>query len=143
MSLTLYPSNEVSRRKKYQFVITRLQNSCLIVLFLKKCGCSHRRCRSSHQRCSVRKGVLKNFANSTEEQLCWRLSLRRCRPSACKFFKKRLQHKCFPVKFAKLLRTPFFKNICKRLLLEVFYKKAVLKNFAIFTGRKQLVICVM
>ena len=44
------------------------------------------------------------------------------------------------MKFAKLLRTPILKNICKRLLLEVFYKKAVLKNFAMFIGRKQLVI---
>ena len=60
--------------------------------------------------------------------------------SPCKLFKKRLQHKCFPVKFAKLLRTSILKNICKRLLLEVFYKKAVLKNFAIFIGQKQLVI---
>ena len=27
------------------------------------------------------------------------------------------QHKCFPVKFAKFLRTPILKNICKWLLL--------------------------
>ena len=33
------------------------------------------------------------------------------------------------------------KNICKRLLLEDFYKKAVLKNFALFTGRKWQVFC--
>ena len=26
---------------------------------------------------------------------------------SCNFIKKRLQHKCFPMKFAKLLRTPF------------------------------------
>ena len=25
---------------------------------------------------------------------------------ACNFVKKRLQHRCFPVKFAKILRTP-------------------------------------
>ena len=29
--------------------------------------------------------------------------------------------------------SPIVKNIRKRLLLEVFYKKAALKNFAIFT----------
>ena len=28
----------------------------------------------------------------------------------CNFIKKRLQHRCFPVKLAKFLRTPFFKN---------------------------------
>ena len=26
----------------------------------------------------------------------------------CNFIKKRLQHRCFPVKFANFLRTPFF-----------------------------------
>ena len=36
----------------------------------------------------------------------------------CKnFVKKRLQHRCFPVKFAKLLRMPTLKNISQRLLL--------------------------
>ena len=29
-------------------------------------------------------------------------------PKVCNFIKKRLQHKCFCVKFAKLLRPPFF-----------------------------------
>ena len=29
--------------------------------------------------------------------------------------KKRLQHRCFPVKLAKLLRTRILKNICERL----------------------------
>ena len=33
------------------------------------------------------------------------------------FIKKRLQHRCFPVKFANFLRTPNLKNICERLLL--------------------------
>ena len=36
---------------------------------------------------------------------------------ACNFIKKRLQHRCFQVNIAKFLRTPIFKNICKRLLL--------------------------
>ena len=31
---------------------------------------------------------------------------------ACNFIKKRLQHRCFPLKFAKFLRTPILKNIC-------------------------------
>ena len=56
-------------------------------------------------------------------------------PEPASFLEKRLQNKCFPVKFAKFLRTPILKNICKRVLLEV-YIKAVLKNFAIITGRK-------
>ena len=31
-------------------------------------------------------------------------------------FKKRLQHRCFPVKFAKFLRTPILKNIRDQLI---------------------------
>ena len=46
-----------------------------------------------------RKGVFKNFANFTGKHLCWSLL------QACNFIKKRLQHWCFPVKFAKFLRT--------------------------------------
>ena len=29
---------------------------------------------------------------------------------ACNFIKKRLEHRCFPVKFAKFLRTTFLQN---------------------------------
>ena len=36
---------------------------------------------------------------------------------------KRDQQKCFPVKFAKLLRTTILKNIYQRLLLEVSFLK--------------------
>ena len=53
--------------------------------------------RSSHRRCSVKKGVLKNFAKVTEKHLCWR-SLS---------FIKRLQYKCFPVKFENFLEQLF------------------------------------
>ena len=36
-------------------------------------------------------GVLKNFANFIRKNLCW----------------KRLQHRCFPLKFRKFLRTSY------------------------------------
>ena len=112
---------------------SKVAKYCLIT-FYKKYRSSHRRCRSSHRSCSVKKGLLRNFANFTGKHN------QVADLQSASFLQKRFQHKCFPVKFAKLLRTPILKNICKRLLLEVFYKKAVLKNFAIFTGRKQLVI---
>ena len=34
---------------------------------------------------------------------------------ACNFIKRRLQHKCFPVKFAKCLRVPFLQNLFSRV----------------------------
>ena len=40
---------------------------------------------------------------------------------ACNFIKKRLQQRCFPMKFAEFLRTPILKNICKQLLLKRGY----------------------
>ena len=40
----------------------------------------------------------------------------------CNFIEKRFQHQCFPVNFAKFLGTPFFQNICQRLLLSDFRK---------------------
>ena len=67
--------------------------------------------RSSHRRCSVKKGILKNFANFTGKHLFSSLL------QACNFIKKKLQHWCFPVKFAKFLRTSILKNICERLIL--------------------------
>ena len=56
--------------------------------------------RSSHWRCSVRKDVLEKFAKLTGKRLYQSL-----------FFNKvsglSLWHMCFPVNFAKFLRTPF------------------------------------
>ena len=40
-------------------------------------------------------------------------------PKVCNLIKKRLQHRCFPVKFAKFLRAPISKNIYERLLLSI------------------------
>ena len=64
--------------------------------------------RSSHQRCSVKNGVLRNFAKFAGKHLCQRLflnKLARLRPAT--LLKKKLWHGCFPVNFAKFLRTPF------------------------------------
>ena len=66
--------------------------------------------RNSHRRCSVKKvlfhrktPLLKSLFN---------------RASRTATFKKCLQHRCFPVEFAKFLRTPILKNICEWLLLK-------------------------
>ena len=58
--------------------------------------------RSRYQRCSVKTCALKNLANFTGKHY------------ACNFIKKRLQHRCFPVKFVKFIRTPILKNIYER-----------------------------
>ena len=71
-------------------------------------------CRSSHRRCSAEKGVLKNFVNFTGKRLSWSVFLIKFVKN---FVKQRLQHRHFPLKFAKFLRRPILKNIYERLLL--------------------------
>ena len=73
---------------------------------------------SSHWRCSVKKGVLKNFAKSTGKHLCQSLFFNKVAGlTSATLLKKRLWHRCFPVDFAKFLRTPFVQNTSGRLLL--------------------------
>ena len=68
-------------------------------------------------------GVLKNFAMFTGKYLCWSLFFNKYAGlKACNFFKKILQHKFFSVKFAKFLRTPFFKEHVQWLLLEISHE---------------------
>ena len=75
--------------------------------------------KSSHRRCSVRKGVLRNFAKLTGKHVCQSLFFSSFRPEACSFIKKGLWHRCFPVNFVKFLRTPFLQNTSGRLLLHL------------------------
>ena len=65
-------------------------------------GSIRTRYRSSHQRCSVRKGFVRNFAKVTGKHLC-----------------QKLRYRCFPVNFAKFLRTPFLQNTSGRLFLQM------------------------
>ena len=78
--------------------------------------------RSSHQRFSVKKGVLRNFGKLTGKHLCQGLFFNK---------KKRLWHRCFPVNFAKFLRTSFLQNTSERLLLElpfILYNKTIISS---------------
>ena len=66
--------------------------------------------RSSHRRCSLKTGVLRNFAKSIGKHPCQSLFVNEVtglglRPAT--LLKKRIWHRCFPVNFAKFPRTPF------------------------------------
>ena len=74
--------------------------------------------RSSRLEVFCKKGVLRNFAKFTGKHLCQSLIFNKVaglRPAT--LLKKRLWHRCFPVNFAKFLRTPFLQNTSRRLLL--------------------------
>ena len=53
------------------------------------------------------KGVLKNSAKFTLKHLCWSFFFEKVAGLQVFYFKKRLQHRCFLIKFVKFLRTPF------------------------------------
>ena len=75
--------------------------------------------RSSHQRCSMQKAVLRSFKKFTRKHLCQILYFNKVadlRPAT--LLKKRLWHRCFPVNFAKFLRTPIFTEHLWWLLLD-------------------------
>ena len=77
--------------------------------------------RSSHWRCSVKKSVLKNFENS-QENTCARVSfsiVAGLRPA--NLLKKRIWQRCFSANFAKFLRTAFFIEHFRWLLLRIFH----------------------
>ena len=76
----------------------------------------------------MKKGDLRNFAKFTGKLLCQSLFINKVvglKPAT--LLKKRLWHRCFPVNFAKFLRTPFLQNTSGRLLLTVLGLKVNLK----------------
>ena len=76
--------------------------------------------RSSHQRCSAKKGVLRNFAKFTGKHLCQSTFFNKVAGlRSATLLKKILWHRCFPVNFAKFLKTPFLQNTSRRLLLSL------------------------
>ena len=63
--------------------------------------------RSSQCRCSVKKGVLKILQVSQKALVLESLFNKVPANQACNFIKIRLQHRCFPLKLAKFLKTLF------------------------------------
>ena len=77
--------------------------------------------RSSHRRCSVRKGVLRNFAKFTVKHLCQSLFFNKVVGLRRKtLLKKRLWHRYFPVNFETFLRTLFLQNTSRQVLLHTY-----------------------
>ena len=64
-----------------------------------------------HQRCSMKKGVLRNFAKFLGKHLCPSLFFNKVVGlRSATLLKKRLWHRCFPMNFAKFLRKPFLQT---------------------------------
>ena len=87
--------------------------------------------QNSHRRFSVRKGVLRQTCNFIKiETLAQVFSCEFCEIS---------WHRCFPVNFAKFLRTPLLQNTSGRLLLHVKIYNAH-KMYVHLTLYKQIIL---
>ena len=75
--------------------------------------------KQPYRRCSERKGVLRNFAKLTGKDLYKSLFYNKVAGEVCNFIIKETLAQCFPVNFAKFLRTPFVQNTSGRLILLV------------------------
>ena len=78
--------------------------------------------------------VLKKFANFTKKHQCWSHFLKKS-PEI-----KRLQHRCFPVNFVKLLRTPFLQSTSGRVsLLKYFMFRSSTNSYLIVWSFSMLI----
>ena len=90
---------------------TRTTHCYLSVLLYIQHLLPHHHCYYSEavvRRCSIKKGVLRNFAKFTGKHLCQSLffdKIAGLRPAT--LLKKRLWHRRFPLNFAKFLRATF------------------------------------
>ena len=75
--------------------------------------------RSSRPKMLCKKCGLGNFAKFTGKHLCQSLFFNKVAGRPATLLKKRLWHRCFPVKFAKFLRTTFLSEHLRWLLLRV------------------------
>ena len=106
-------------------------------MFLKCCGRNSQSLNaikhgSSRPEMFRKKGVLRNFTKFTGKHPCQSLFLNKVAVCASLFLnkvagirpatllRKGLWHRCFPVNFAKFLRTPFLQNTSRQLLLSCY-----------------------
>ena len=94
-----------------------LTDAFVLLLFTSSTSHPYSLCRSSRWQMFFKIGVLKNFVSFTWKHLSWTLLL--IKLQAWNFIKRRLLHRCFPVKCAKFLRTPFFTEHLRWLLLSM------------------------
>ena len=100
-------------------------------------------CRSSHQRCSVKIGVLRNFAKVTGKHLCQSLFFNKVAGlRSANLLKMSLWHRYFPVNFAKFLRTLFLTDHLWWPFLQIFRTLMVWwqKNFCFLFAVSRLLL---
>ena len=123
--------------KNYQLCTLLIYRRIKFAKQRRKMICWIRKMRSSRSQILLNIGVLENFANFTGEYLCWSLFFNKI--AGLQLYYERLQHRCFPVKFEKFLRTPCFTEQPRWLLLENLFRSSRERRLHI-TGKIYVVI---
>ena len=90
---------------------------CNYIYYFACIHCEPRFSGSSHRKCSVRKGVLRNFAKFTGNHMFQSLFFNKIAGLSRCFL---IRHRCFTINFEKFLRTSSLQTNSGRLLL-IFY----------------------
>ena len=77
-------------------------------------------------------GILENF---TRKYLCWSLFFNKV-PGLQLYEKRGVQHRCFPVKFAKLLRTLFLQNIFGCCFWKIYLDRPEKGGYILLASKK-------
>ena len=125
MSATVLETRTTYFKKEIHFFIDQpltcrfFMLCCIQSLFLNQSGNQFSLYRQKQPpEVFYKKGVLRNFAKFTGKYLCQSLFFNKVAGlRSLTLIKNKLWCRCFPVNFAKLLRTPFLQNASGRLLL--------------------------
>ena len=84
----------------------------------------------------MKKGAFRNFIKFTGKHSCQGLFFNKVVGlSPATSLKDRLWHRCFPVNFAKFLRTLFLQNTSWRLLLEVAFSFTNITELTLYANK--------
>ena len=92
----------VSTWRAGNFIKKRVQHRCFPVKYVKFLRAVNLK-NISHRRCSLRKGVLRNFAKFIWKHLC-----QSYRSEACNFIKKEILAQVFSCEFCEILKSTFY-----------------------------------
>ena len=87
--------------------------------------------RSSHRRCSIKTGVLKNFAKFTRQHLCQSLTVF-LKKVFCKFIKKETLTHVFSCEFCEIFQNTFFTENIWTTASELTRTKSKERYFIVF-----------
>ena len=115
--------NKSFKNKKKNWLVQRLWQKISLLQLLIVLIHLQRSNRSSRWRCSVKEGVLGNFAKFTGKHLCQRLFFKKVAGQACNFIKKDSLAQVFSCDFCEISKNTFFTKHIQTTASKVINRK--------------------